>query len=77
MHTSSKPVAMHMHDCYGVHMHETDKEPAPSGNSSAPTTKKVVGGITLYGPQLAKLDALAASGTSRSAAIRQLIDEHL
>lgn len=68
---------MHMHDRYGVHMHKPDNGPAKTGSSSAPPTKRVVGGITLYGPQLAKLDALAANGTSRSAAIRRLIDEHL
>jgi len=73
MHTSSMPVAVHMHDCYRVHMHKPAKEPAQTGTPE----KKVVGGITLYAAQLAKLDALAAQGTSRSAAIRRLIDEHL
>jgi hypothetical protein len=74
MHKSSISLAVHMHDCYGVHMHETSKEPVQTGTSSTPPTKKVVGGITLYGPQLAKL---AAAGPSRSAVIRKLIDEHL
>ncbi|MFE2912843.1 ribbon-helix-helix domain-containing protein [Kitasatospora indigofera] len=58
-------------------MHRLPKEPAQTGNPAMPPDKKVIGGITLYGPQLAKLNALAATGTSRSAAIRQLIDEHL
>jgi hypothetical protein len=74
MHKSSKPIAVHMHHCYGVHMHKPSEKPA---NSGTPPQKRVVGGITLYAAQLAKLDALAARGISRSAAIRQLIDEHL
>jgi len=73
MHTSSILLAVHMHDCYRVHMHKPAKEQAETGTPA----KKVVGGITLYAAQLAKLDALAAQGTSRSAAIRRLIDEYL
>lgn len=74
MHKSSRHVAMHMHDCYGVHMHKASSKPAETGDPTMPPTKKIVGGITLYGPQLAKL---AAAGPSRSAVIRKLIDEHL
>lgn len=74
MHKSSKGLAVHMHDCYGVHMHKDTKSPVQTGASPTPPAKKVVGGITLYEPQLAKL---AAAGASRSAVIRKLIDEHL
>lgn len=77
MHTSRKLLAVHMHNCYLVHMHEADTKPAQPGSSRTPPTKKVIGGITLYGPQLAKLDALVGAGTSRAAVIRRLIDEHL
>ena len=65
---------MHMHTCYLVHMH-TDAKPVTTGTPETPA-KKVIGGITLYGPQLAKLSR-AAQGTSRSAVLRQLIDQHL
>lgn len=40
--------------------------------------RRVIGGITLYPQQLTKLDRSAQQqGISRSAAIRQLIDQHL
>ncbi|MFI6443802.1 hypothetical protein [Kitasatospora sp. NPDC050543] len=58
-------------------MHTIPKGPAKTGNPGDPPAKKVIGGVTLYAAQLAKLDALAAAGTSRSAAIRKLIDEHM
>jgi len=58
-----------------MHMH-TDARPVDTGTPEPPA-KKILGGITLYGPQLAKLTRAAADGTSRSAIIRQLIDQHL
>lgn len=64
-----------MHSCYLVHMH-TDAKPVDTGTPEPPP-KRVLGGITLYGPQLAKLAQATADGTSRSAIIRQLIDQHL
>jgi hypothetical protein len=70
-------VAVHMHIGYLVHMHTADEEPAQAGMSAPPQTKKVIGGITLYGPQLTKLQQATADGTSRSAVLRQLIDQHL
>ncbi|MFI6117456.1 hypothetical protein [Kitasatospora sp. NPDC051164] len=53
----------------------TDAKPVNPGTPEPPA-KKVIGGITLYGPQLAKLTQ-AANGGSRSAVIRRLIDQHL
>ncbi|WP_161801013.1 hypothetical protein [Kitasatospora griseola] len=53
----------------------TDAKPVNTGTPEPPA-KKVIGGITLYGPQLLKLTR-AAMGTSRSAVLRQLIDRHL
>ena len=58
-----------------MHMH-TEAKPVDPGMPSKPPAKKVIGGITLYGPQLAKL-ARAAKDTSRSAVLRNLIDLHL
>jgi hypothetical protein len=58
-------------------MHTADIEPARTGMPAPPATKKVVGGITLYGPQLAKLDKATTDGTSRSAILRHLIDQYL
>jgi len=63
-----------MHDCYLVHMHTPDEGSANSTPIGDPPAKKVIGGITLYADQLRKL---AATGMSRSAIIRKLIDEHL
>lgn len=74
MHTSRMPIAVHMHSCYLVHMHTSDEGSAQAVAPSVPPAKKVIGGITLYAAQLRKL---AAAGKSRSAVIRQLIDEHL
>lgn len=74
MHTSRTSIAVHMHDCYLVHMHTSDKGSARAATPGEPPAKKVIGGITLYAAQLRKL---AATGQSRSAVIRQLIDEHL
>jgi hypothetical protein len=59
-----------------MHMH-TDAKPVATGTPDQPPAKKIVGGITLYGPQLAKLDAATAAGDSRSAVLRRLIDQHL
>jgi hypothetical protein len=43
-----------------------------------PTNRRIIGGITLYPQQLAKVTAYAsAHGISRSEAIRRLIDERL
>jgi hypothetical protein len=70
-------IAVHMHIGYLVHMHTADEKPATTGMSEPPTTKRVIGGITLYGPQLTKLREATADGTSRSAVLRQLIDQHL
>lgn len=55
----------------------TDAKPVATGTPDQPPAKKVVGGITLYGPQLAKLDAATAAGDSRSAVLRRLIDQYL
>jgi hypothetical protein len=74
MHTSSMPIAVHMHSCYLVHMHTSDEGSPQATAPTEPPTKKVIGGITLYATQLRKL---AATGMSRSAVIRRLIDEHL
>lgn len=74
MHTSSMPIAVHMHSCYLVHMHTSDEGSAHTSTPGDPPAKKVIGGITLYAAQLRKL---AATGESRSAIIRKLIDEHL
>lgn len=42
------------------------------------TNRRIIGGITLYPQQLAKVTAYAKThGLSRSAVIRQLIDQHL
>lgn len=60
---------------YLVHMH-TDAKPVEPGTPET-TTKRVVGGITLYGPQITKLNKATANGTSRSAVLRRLIDQHL
>lgn len=68
---------MHMHIGYLVHMHTADEKPAETGIPSPPQTKRVIGGITLYGPQLAKLQQATGPGGSRSAVIRRLIDQHL
>lgn len=70
-------LAVHMHRRYLVHMHTADGKPADTGMPSPPTTKKVIGGITLYGPQLTKLQQATADGTSRSAVLRRLIDQNL
>jgi hypothetical protein len=44
----------------------------------ATVDRRVIGGITLYPPQLAKVTTYAkARGISRSAVIRELIDQHL
>jgi hypothetical protein len=44
----------------------------------ATVDRRIIGGITLYPQQITKLDHFAKSqGISRSAAIRQLIDQHL
>ncbi|MFG3228137.1 hypothetical protein ACGF07_25595 [Kitasatospora sp. NPDC048194] len=53
----------------------TDDKPVNTGTPEKPA-KKIIGGITLYGPQLTKLNQ-AANGGSRSAVIRRLIDQHL
>lgn len=51
-------------------------ELAPHGTPRV--DRKIIGGITLYPTQLAKLDGHAkANGLSRSAVLRQLIDQHL
>lgn len=57
-------------------MHIADEKPAETGTPSPPPIKKIIGGITLYGPQLDKLKQATGSG-SRSAVIRRLIDQHL
>jgi hypothetical protein len=55
----------------------TDAKPVATGTPAQTAPKKVVGGITLYGPQLDKLDKATANGASRSAILRQLIDQYL
>jgi hypothetical protein len=59
-------------------MHNADPKPGDPGMpANEPPTKKVIGGITLYGPQIAKLAAATTGGLSRSAILRHLIDTHL